>query len=232
MPTLVEEDLIMSSLKLDLDELLTTTRAVRNGSTRSAVERAIIEECLRIALQAPTGGNRQQWHFVVVTDPGQAPRDRRSCIGRAGRVYLNEPDGRRRISTTMTRPARPVQRRVGGLGPVPRRQPRATCRSSSSRASPDGSMGSRASDTGRHLGIALAGRLEFHARRARPRARHGVDDCFTCVTNARSPRLSASLTTQFTQGSADPGRATRVGDRFQASASTSRWANVVHWDSW
>ena len=75
----VEGDLIMSLLKLDPDELLTTTRAVRKRlDFDRPVERSVIEECLRIALQAPTGGNRQQWHFVVVTDPAQAPRDRRS----------------------------------------------------------------------------------------------------------------------------------------------------------
>jgi nitroreductase len=28
----------------------------------------VIERCLEIALHAPTGGNRQGWHFVVVTD--------------------------------------------------------------------------------------------------------------------------------------------------------------------
>jgi len=33
-----------------------------------AVERAVVEECLEIAIQAPTGSNLQGWHFVVVTD--------------------------------------------------------------------------------------------------------------------------------------------------------------------
>jgi nitroreductase len=28
----------------------------------------VIEECLRIAIQAPTGTNAQAWHFVVITD--------------------------------------------------------------------------------------------------------------------------------------------------------------------
>ena len=54
---------------LSPDALLTTTRAVRKRlDFDRPVERAVIEECLEIALQAPTGGNRQQWHFVVVTD--------------------------------------------------------------------------------------------------------------------------------------------------------------------
>ncbi|MEW6271669.1 MAG: nitroreductase family protein [Thermodesulfobacteriota bacterium] len=51
------------------DRLLTTTRSVRKrlDFTRP-VERAVIERCIEIALQAPTGGNQQGWHFVVVTD--------------------------------------------------------------------------------------------------------------------------------------------------------------------
>jgi len=57
-------------LTLTLDELLTTTRAVRKrlDFTRP-VEHAVLEECLTIAQQAPTGSNLQNWHFVVVTDP-------------------------------------------------------------------------------------------------------------------------------------------------------------------
>ncbi len=32
------------------------------------VEREVIEECLELAVQAPTGSNTQGWHWVVVTD--------------------------------------------------------------------------------------------------------------------------------------------------------------------
>lgn len=51
------------------DHLLTTTRSVRKrlDFTRP-VPRDVIEKCLEIALQAPTGSNSQNWHFVVVTD--------------------------------------------------------------------------------------------------------------------------------------------------------------------
>lgn len=57
-------------LPLDPDELLTTTRAVRRRLDLSRpVEREVISECLQIAVQAPTGSNRQDWAFVVVTDP-------------------------------------------------------------------------------------------------------------------------------------------------------------------
>ena len=51
------------------DELLTTTRAVRKRlDFDRPIPDAIIRECLAVAQQAPTASNRQNWHFVVVTD--------------------------------------------------------------------------------------------------------------------------------------------------------------------
>jgi nitroreductase len=53
------------------DQLLSTTRAVRKRlDLDRPVEREVLMECLRLAIQAPTGGNRQGWHWVVVTDAG------------------------------------------------------------------------------------------------------------------------------------------------------------------
>lgn len=55
--------------ELGVDDVLTTTRAVRRRLDLSRpVEPALLRECLELALQAPTGGNNQDWHFVVVTD--------------------------------------------------------------------------------------------------------------------------------------------------------------------
>ena len=52
-----------------VDHLLMTTRSVRKRLDLSRpVEPEIIERCLEIAAQAPTGSNSQNWHFVVVTD--------------------------------------------------------------------------------------------------------------------------------------------------------------------
>ena len=57
-------------LPLTLDELLTTTRAVRKRlDVTRPVDRSVIEECLTIAQQAPSASNRQHWHFVITTDP-------------------------------------------------------------------------------------------------------------------------------------------------------------------
>ena len=59
----------MPILDLTIDELLTTTRSVRKRlDLARPVEREVLEECLRIAQQAPTGSNKQGWHFLVVTD--------------------------------------------------------------------------------------------------------------------------------------------------------------------
>ncbi len=52
-----------------VDKLLTTTRTVRKRlDLTRPVEPEIIQACLEIAIQAPTGGNIPRYHFVVVTD--------------------------------------------------------------------------------------------------------------------------------------------------------------------
>ena len=57
-------------LNLSADEVLTTTRAVRKRlDFDRPVEREVVEECLDIAIQAPTASNSQTYHLVVVTDP-------------------------------------------------------------------------------------------------------------------------------------------------------------------
>ncbi|RJL24576.1 nitroreductase family protein [Bailinhaonella thermotolerans] len=60
------------TLDLTPDELLSTTRAVRKRlDLTRPVPRELIEECVDLAVQAPTGRNRQRWHFLVVTEPEQ-----------------------------------------------------------------------------------------------------------------------------------------------------------------
>ena len=50
----------MSLLDLTPDELLSTTRSVRKRLDFSRpVETELIQQCLELAVQAPTGGNRQ-----------------------------------------------------------------------------------------------------------------------------------------------------------------------------
>ncbi len=51
------------------DELLATTRAVRKRlDLDRPVPRAVITECLNLAVQAPTGSNSQTWRWVIVED--------------------------------------------------------------------------------------------------------------------------------------------------------------------
>ena len=53
-----------------VDKLLTTTRTVRKRlDFDKEVEPEVLERCIEIAMQAPTGSNQQHWHFMVVTDP-------------------------------------------------------------------------------------------------------------------------------------------------------------------
>ena len=66
--------------ELDLavvDALLTTTRAVRKRlDFDRPVDADVVKDCLRLALQAPTGSNLQRWRWVVVTD-----EDKRAALG-------------------------------------------------------------------------------------------------------------------------------------------------------
>ena len=61
----------------NFDHILRTTRSVRRRlDFDRPVEPEVIEECIDIAIQAPTGLNREAWRFVVVTDA-----DKRAAIG-------------------------------------------------------------------------------------------------------------------------------------------------------
>jgi nitroreductase len=58
-------------LGLTPDELLSTTRAVRKRlDLDRPVPMEVIREALAVALQAPSGSNRQSWQWIVLTDPG------------------------------------------------------------------------------------------------------------------------------------------------------------------
>lgn len=52
------------------DHLLTTTRAVRKRLDLDRdVPRELVLDCVRVATQAPAGGNYQRWRWVMVDDP-------------------------------------------------------------------------------------------------------------------------------------------------------------------
>jgi nitroreductase len=103
---------VTTTLPLTADELLTTTRAVRKRlDLTRPVPMALIRECLEIALQAPSGSNRQGWQWIVVTDAEQ-----RAALGdiyrQAVEAYLDSPASAANLfADDENRSA--VQRRVG-----------------------------------------------------------------------------------------------------------------------
>jgi nitroreductase len=67
-------------LELTPDELLTTTRTVRRRlDFARPVPRAVVEECLAVALQAPNGSNANSWRWIAVDD--------RATIRELARLY-------------------------------------------------------------------------------------------------------------------------------------------------
>ena len=76
------------------DRLLATTRAVRKRlDLGRPVEPSVIAACLELAIQAPTGSNRQGWRWIVVTDATK--RARLADIYRRGAgSYLTEAKAR------------------------------------------------------------------------------------------------------------------------------------------
>ena len=101
----------MPNLDLSVDEVLSTTRAVRKRiDLERPVDLAVVKECLELALQAPTGSNAQGWQFMVVTDPGK-----RAALGdlyaRAFERYRAQPN----VATNLHADdpvLQPVQQRV------------------------------------------------------------------------------------------------------------------------
>lgn len=67
-----------------VDRLLSTTRTVRKRLDLSRpVPPEVILECIRLAIQAPTGSNMQTWRWVVVTD-----EDKRVVVAEAYRKAI------------------------------------------------------------------------------------------------------------------------------------------------
>ena len=222
----------MSTLPLTPDELLTTTRSVRKRlDFGRPVPLELVRECLEIALQAPSGSNRQTWHWVVVTDAEQ-----RRAIGdyyrrsveaylasdwAAGKLHADDPD------------RAPVQRRVGdsvaylgehlGEAPVlvlPCLQ--------MSRGAPRGGQ------PGRRVGVPAAGGLELHAGGPGARARHRLDHAAPGL-RGRGGR-AARAAGRRAPGRADPdrvlhgrhlppGRRASPSTRSCTSTTGSRWCS-------
>src|SRR5258708_3298855 len=76
---------------LTAQEVLTRPGAVRKGlDFDRPVPREVLVECLQAAVQAPTGSNRQEWHFVLVDDAGRK-RAIADLYGRSWDAYSSMP---------------------------------------------------------------------------------------------------------------------------------------------
>jgi nitroreductase len=98
--------------QLGVDELLTTTRAVRRRlDLGRSVDGTLLRECLELALQAPSATNTQAWHFVVVTDP-----ETRAALAdlyrRVGAVLGQRPNPYHQPGRSTDGDARAARRRV------------------------------------------------------------------------------------------------------------------------
>ena len=83
-----------------VDHLLTTTRSVRKRLDFSRpVPPALVQECIDIALQAPTGSNAQGWSFVVVTDAAKR-KALADLYRQAFQFYVENPDFRATYEAT------------------------------------------------------------------------------------------------------------------------------------
>ena len=209
---------------VNADRLLTTTRSVRRRlDFDRPVPAALIEECLTVALQAPTGGNLQVWRFVVVTDP-----DKRAAIAD---VYRRAWDVYRESSATMYSfrddDPRAAREPTGdGLVAVPGRPPRAGA--GVPRPVRDGPRRRHAAlPHGHDAGVRPAGRVVVHAGRPRA-ARHVPDDAHA---DARAggrgdPRHPGRRVT----GRADPRRL--LHRRHVPRVERLPMERIVSWDSW
>jgi nitroreductase len=87
----------MPLLDLSFDQVLTTTRSVRKRlDLTRPVEPEVIRECLELAVQAPTPGGVQNWHFLVVTASSQ-----REALGALYRKSARAPGGQEDILQRM-----------------------------------------------------------------------------------------------------------------------------------
>jgi nitroreductase len=217
----------MALLPLGPDELLTTTRAVRKRlDFDRPVERSVIEECLQIAIQAPTGSNLQRWHFVIVTD--QAKRRAIADLYRKSwATYLTSPTAATNLRfDDATRDA--VQRRVGDsaqyLADHLERAPAFLVPCFAGRI--DGQPSSAQAGT---WGSILPAVWSFMlAARAR-----GLGTAWTTMCLRYEREVAAILGIpyeQFTQAALVPVAYTR-GTEFKP-AHREPLERVVHWDSW
>jgi nitroreductase len=111
----------MLPVMLDLtpDDVLATTRTVRKRlDLTRPVERQVLEDCLRLAQQAPSSSFAQNWHFVIVTDAGKRAALGELWRGVAG-PYLDRRAAAARADPTIARIGDAVRHLADHLHEVP-----------------------------------------------------------------------------------------------------------------
>lgn len=79
-------DATMRSRAAEFHRHMATRRTVRQFSSEP-VERAMIDDCLKTALTAPSGANQQPWTFVVVQSPDVRTRLREAAEAEEREFY-------------------------------------------------------------------------------------------------------------------------------------------------
>ena len=86
-----------------VDKLLTTTRSVRKRLDYSRpVPLDLIQQCIDIAIQAPTGSNQQGWSFLIVTD-GEKKKKLADLYRKGVEIYARMPQPARPADDLRTR---------------------------------------------------------------------------------------------------------------------------------
>jgi nitroreductase len=104
------------------EELLSTTRSVRRRlDFERPVPRELVLDCLQLALQAPTGSNRQGWQWLIVTDAdkkrfiGERYRDAWYAYNSSGRADYPAGDPRHEQSARVVRSAKYLADRMADV---------------------------------------------------------------------------------------------------------------------
>jgi nitroreductase len=100
---------VPTPLGLTVDEVLSTTRAVRKRlDLDRPVPRATVEECAALAFQAPNGSNQQRWGWVCVDDP-----DLKRAMAQAYRGGMADHAARDRAGEEPVDYSTPAAQRMG-----------------------------------------------------------------------------------------------------------------------
>ena len=166
------------------DHLLATTRAVRKRlDLERPVEREVLLECLRLAVQAPTAGNGQGWHWMVVTDAAKRTRLKELYDGMARPYLESQAEGAEDPQT------RRVYQSAVYLLEILDRIPVHVIPCIEGRLDQRRQLRRR-----QHVRLDPPGGVELHARPAVAGPRLGVDHAPPRATRPRPPSCSASPT--------------------------------------